>query len=584
MLREWVVRYLRPQWRRAGLMAVLLLSGIGLQLGQPLLVRAFIDQAVAGGAARTLLLIAGSLIGAALVTQAVTVAATYLSEQVGWAATNLLRADLLRHSLGLDMRFHLGHTPGEMIERIDGDITAMATLFTQLVVRVLGSVLLMIGVLALLLREDLLIGTALLAYVALALGVLYVSRAIAVPRMTVERGAWADLFGFIEERLAGLDDLRANGAGGWVIRGFTGQIRSVVRAVLSAAALSALLWVITTMLFALGIVLALALGVWRYRDGAITLGTVYLLFQYTQLLRGPMEQIAQQLREFQRAAAGGGRVTRLLATAPSILDGPGATLPDGPLALRFDAVSFAYGDGELALNDVSFAVAPGRVLGVLGRTGSGKTTLTRLLLRLYDPTAGTIRLGGCDLRALRLDALHHAIGIVTQDVQLFQASVRDNLTLFDHAVEDARIVTVLTELGLLDWLIALPAGLDTELPPGGGVSAGEAQLLAFARVYLRDPHVVILDEASSRLDPATERLIERAVDRLLAGRTAIVIAHRLGTVERAEDILVLDDGRVCEHGPRAALAADAGSRYAALLAAGELLSDSAMAGAQAGDG
>jgi len=154
-------------------------------------------------------------------------------------------------------------------------------------------------------------------------------------------------------------------------------------------------------------------------------------------------------------------------------------------------------------------------------------------------------------------------------VQLFAASVRDNLTLFDASIPDERIMAVLAELGLLDWFFGLPHGLDTELQSGGGgLSAGEAQLLAFARVFLRDPGLVILDEASSRLDPATERLIERAVDRLLAGRTALIIAHRLATIERAHDVLILDSGRVREYGPRDSLARDDTSRFAELLRTG----------------
>ena len=169
----------------------------------------------------------------------------------------------------------------------------------------------------------------------------------------------------------------------------------------------------------------------------------------------------------------------------------------------------------------------------------------------------------------RLDQLRHKIGLVTQDVQLFQASVRDNLTLFDDSIPDERIVRALVDLGLHHWYQSLPEGLDTILGPGGGgLSAGEAQLLAFTRVFLRDPGLVILDEASSRLDPATEQLIERAVDKLLRDRTGIIIAHRLATVQRADEILILDEGQIIEHGPRALLAGDRDSRFYSLLRTG----------------
>ena len=220
----------------------------------------------------------------------------------------------------------------------------------------------------------------------------------------------------------------------------------------------------------------------------------------------------------------------------------------------------------MVLHNISFRLEPGRVLGVVGRTGSGKTTLTRLLPRFNDPLAGAVRLGGVDLRAVRLAAVRARIGLVTQDVHLLNASVRDNLTLFDEGVPDEQIRDVLDTLGLADWLGELPRGLDTMLGSGGvGLSAGQAQVLACARIFLRDPDVVILDEASSRLDPATERLLHTALGRLLEGRTGIIVAHRLTTVAYADDILVLEDGQVREYGPRRALEADRTSYFAGLL-------------------
>jgi ABC-type multidrug transport system fused ATPase/permease subunit len=222
----------------------------------------------------------------------------------------------------------------------------------------------------------------------------------------------------------------------------------------------------------------------------------------------------------------------------------------------------------LVLDNISFELKPGRVLGLLGRTGSGKTTLARLLLRLYDPTAGTVRLGGVAARDACLDDVRRHVGVVTQDVQLFHATVRDNLAFFNPAIGDEQIRAALYDLGLRRWYESLPDGLDTELEAGGALSAGEAQLLAFARLFLADPGLVILDEASSRLDPATEQLIERAVSKLLHDRTAIIIAHRLGTIERADEILILEQGRILEHGDRVGLAGDPDSRFAQLLRAG----------------
>ena len=581
--------YLRPLRRHVALLAALLLGGIGLELLNPQILRSFIDTAAQGGATSQLFRAALLFIGVALVQQLVTVGATYMSQSVGWSATNALRADLIAHCLGLDMTFHKAHTPGELIERVDGDVTALATFFSQFVILVLGNGLLLIGVLVLLFREDWRVGTVMTIFFFVAIAVLTRLRGLAVPQMTAEREASAEVFGFLEERLAGLDDIRANGAGGHVLRQFAPVGEKLFQKGRRAGIQGTLVWAASMGLFTLGYTLALGMGAYLYSAGAITIGTVYLFFQYTELLRRPLEQIADQLREFQRAAAGATRIGQLARTAPTLHDGTNATLPSGALGVGFERVTFAYDDeapmtntdgitnsspvlassSSTVLTDIMFDLPAGKTLGLLGRTGSGKTTLTRLLFRLYDPSGGTIRLGGADLRDLPLADLRARVGIVTQDVQLFGASIRDNLTLFDRTIDDARIMAALGELGLHPWLSALPRGLDTELGAGGtGLSAGESQLLAFARVFLRDPGLVILDEASSRLDPATERLIEQAVSRLLRGRTGIIIAHRLATVQRADEIMILDGGRIVEHGPRATLAETPDSRFATLLRVG----------------
>jgi ATP-binding cassette subfamily B protein len=325
-----------------------------------------------------------------------------------------------------------------------------------------------------------------------------------------------------------------------------------------------MLWATSIAVYVFGLALVFGLGSRLLTAGTITIGSVYLVFHYTELIRHPIDQIRTQMEDLQKAGAGISRVEELFAARTQ--------LPETGTR-RLAAVSFAYrddaSDGESVLDGVNLDMAPGRVLGLLGRTGSGKSTMARLITRLYDPTTGAIRVGGLDLREVERNARRSRIGMVTQEVQLFRANVRDNLTFFDATVDDDRIWQVLIELGLGDWVSGLPDGLDAMLESGsGGLSAGQAQLLAFARIFLRDPGLVILDEASSRLDPATEVLIERAVDRLLSDRTGIVIAHRLATVDRADDILILERGRVVEHGPRRDLAEDPESRFATLLRTG----------------
>lgn len=316
----------------------------------------------------------------------------------------------------------------------------------------------------------------------------------------------------------------------------------------------------------LGTMVAFVIIAWLYRLGSMTLGMAFLIYYYTQLIFQPIQAITDQIDDFQKASAGFTRVRELLQVQSDLKDGPGVLWPIGAPSIEFEHVSFGYGEVDAVIQDLSCRIEPGTVLGLLGRTGSGKTTLMRLLFRLYDPDKGTIRLDGHDLREARLADLRATIGVVTQDVQLFHATLRDNLTLFDKAIDDSRILDALTALGMLPWYKGQPDGLDTMLAAnGGGLSAGEAQLLAFARVFLKNPRLVILDEASSRLDPATERVLNQAIDALLQGRTAIIIAHRLSTVQRVDTIMVLEQGRIREYGLRTQLANDRHSHFSHLL-------------------
>jgi ATP-binding cassette, subfamily B, bacterial len=562
---QFLGRYLLPHAGKAGLLAICLFSAVGVQLYIPQIIRAFIDLAAASGPAAELKRLALTYLGLALANQGLSAASTCLSADVGWSATNALRADLFRHALGLDMAYHKDRTPGEMIERIDGDVTSVANFFSQFVVRVSGAVLLAIGVLFLLWREDWRVGLALTLFTLVAAKILHWRREIAVGPTRDERDATAHVFGFIEERLTGIDDIRANGAGKYVMHRFLEVQRDWYAKALRAWRIRSTIWLSMGVLFATGYILTLGLGIGLYQAGVVTLGTVYLFFNYMAMLEGPLDQITQQLQEFQRAAAGLRRVGELVNAERSVRDGSLIVERRHAHTIEFQDVRFRYAEQEV-LKGISFRLEPGETLGLIGRTGSGKTTLIRLLFRLYDATGGRILLDGVDLKNAKIDALRQRIGLVTQDVQLFHGTVRDNITFFDSRIPDQRIEKVIEDLGIVSWAKGLRNGLSTPLEAAGsGLSAGESQLLAFARVFLKDPGLVILDEPSSRLDPATERMLTRAVSRLLEGRTGIIIAHRLETVERVDKIMVLAGGRIVEFGPRKELANDPSSHYHALL-------------------
>jgi ABC-type multidrug transport system fused ATPase/permease subunit len=457
-----------------------------------------------------------------------------------------------------------------MIERIDGDVAQLANFFSRFVLQVLASVLLLLGAIVVLILMDWRLGLTLAVFALAALALLVRIRMLALPAAIADRATSAALFGHLEEWLAGTEDIRARGATQYVLHGLMAKMRDRLRARRRAAAMTSLSFGATNLTFAMGTALAYVVGGTLYRSGAVTLGTVYLVVTYSWLVTQPLALLSQQFQDVQEAGASLGRIQTLLNTESVIRDSAATMpLPQDPLQVDVEHVSFSYVPDVPVLHDASFTVRPGRVLGLLGHTGSGKTTITRLLLRLYDPTHGALRLGGVDLRSTRQAQLRARVRLVTQEVQLFQGTVRDNLTFFDSAIPDARILDALHALGLGPWYQALPAGLDTAVASGGsGFSAGEAQVLAFTRVFLKDPSLLILDEASSRLDPATERRIDRAVEALLRGRSGIIVAHRLASVQRADDILILDQGRIVEYGERAALARDANSRFSHLHAVG----------------
>jgi ABC-type multidrug transport system fused ATPase/permease subunit len=609
---ELLYQYLRSQWKMSLLLSVLLLGNIALLLINPQIIRAFIDAAQAGANTEILLKAALLFLVLAIVQQTIAVLVSYFGEIVAWTATNALRVDLAEHCLGLDLSFHNAHTPGEMIERVDGDINNLAEFFSRFVIELLGNGFLLVGVLIMLWRENWLIGLGLSIFVTISMIIMLKYRSIAVPHWTAERQASSDFYGFLEERLTGTEDIRANGAEAYVMRRFHYLIREMLRTSLKSAMVINILININQFLFAVGTAAAFAIGTYLFQNEIVTIGSVYIIYHYTTMLNRPMDSIAHQVEQLQRTSAGIVRIQELLAiksqiNVPVVQSMNDARLPvdenqvvfdktlwNMPLALKFDKVSFGYQDAlgedgngrkngssgiekdqkDIVLQNLTFDLEPGKVMGLLGRTGSGKTTLTRLLFRFYDPDQGVILLRiddsvrFIDIRDLPLESLRRQVGLVTQNIELFNASVRDNLTFFDRNVSDSQIEKVICDLGLNEWYQSLPNGLDTMLESGGSLSAGEAQLLAFTRVFLMNPSLIVLDEASSRLDPATEVMIERAVERLVSGRTAVIIAHRLNTVKRADKIMILEDGYIKEYGDRDDLVSDPDSRFSRLLVTG----------------
>ena len=561
-----LVHYLRPHRRRVAWLTLFVFGYTGVRLAAPQIVRFFIDTAREGGELRSLMWAAALYVCVALGRQLCFLGSSYFSQDVGWRATNRMRSELGEHCLRLDMSFHGQHTPGELVERVDGDTSTLANFLSGFAARVTSGLLLLVGVLGLVWHEDWRLGLAMTGFSCIAFFIINLTRSIAVPIYAAEREGFSRLYGFIEERLGGIEDVRTNGAVGFILNRFFEVNRDAYGRVVRSEVMGAILRSITMILFVFGHAMTMGMSLWLFRDGLFTIGTVYLVFEYMTLLRFPLFMITEQINDLQKATAGLKRIEELNRVRSRIVDGTAEPAAGAP-AVDFDGVTFEYSENSPVLRDVSFHLEAGRTLGLLGRTGSGKSTLTRLLFRFYDVQQGVIRLSGTPIRDLRLQGLRQQVGMVTQDVQIFRATVRENLALFDDSVDDATIMNAVEALGLMDWFGGLAAGLDTQIS-AGGLSAGESQLLAFARVFLKDPGLVILDEPSSRLDPATEHRIDRAVHELLRGRTGLIIAHHLATVQRVDDIMILEEGGVLEYGDRPRLAADPTSRFSQLLALG----------------
>ncbi len=449
-----LIALLRPDAPRWAVLGALLGASSALALAGPLVVRTIVDRATDGAPTSTFVALALLFLAIAVVTQVIGVVVIRYATVTAWGTTNELRLRMTRHVLGLDHEFHRTHTPGELIQRVDGDVTSVSDFLSQVVPRAVGGVMLVTGMLAVLTVLDWRLGLGMLVYLCLTVAVLMAMRHRAIHEASDEMGALAQLYGGIEERLTASEDLRANGAGVHAMWRFVedsgGMLRSSVR---RQRAFIRMWWAVQGSV-TLGSVLALVVSATLVANGAITVGTAFLLFQYVLVISRPLEDLVHQLETVQKANGAMIRVLDLLEVRATIVDAGTTSPPPGALGVSCRGVSFGYGDvdedgdEQTILRDIDLDIAPGRSVGVVGRTGSGKTTFSRLLLRLVEPTAGTVSLGGVAMADIPFAELRRRVALVPQEVELFEGTIRDNVTLFDPEPSDDAVIDALTRAGL----------------------------------------------------------------------------------------------------------------------------------------
>lgn len=561
------LRMLGPYRRRIIVAVVLLVVWTATVLAGPFFVRYGIDQGISAGDAGALNLALGAYVVVALVGYVVFRQQVLLLSLVGEAFLRDLRNRVFAHLLRLSMPFYDREKAGVVVSRMTSDVESLQELVQMgLLMFVTNGLLLVFSfiVLAFVSWELLLVCLLALPGVVLA-------------SMRFQRDS-NEAYLVVRDRIGStLADLQQGITGVRVIQAFgreeveTGRFHKGNRVLYDAHmdSVKVQAWYLPVIEFAgLGTTaLVVGVGGWLVHEGTVTLGTVTFFVLTLSNLFEPIQQLSQLFNVLQSAGAALNKLFGLLDTPVDVPERPGAVdLPErGDIEVR--GVSFAYaGSDRVVLADVDLSVTEGERLVLVGPTGAGKSTLAKLMARLYDPSGGTVTFGGIDLRDATVASLRRRIVVVPQEGFLFSGTVRDNVRVGRPDASDAEVEQALADLGLVERFAAFPDGLETEVRERGSrLSAGEKQLVSLARAALADPAVLVLDEATSSLDPGTEALVEAAVVRLTEGRSVIIVAHRLSTAERADRVAVVDDGRLVEVGPHAELVGR-GGRYAAMYA------------------
>lgn len=484
---------------------------------------------------------------------------------VGERFLRMMRIRVYRHLMNLDMDFFGRSKVGVLVSRMTSDVEALTAFANEGAISVITSLLTVIGVTIGLFVIDPGLALIVMGLMPVLIGISMVFRTFADRAYRRVREHIGLVLATLQEGISGVRVVQAYTQEPRRTRQFVGVNEEYYRANIDAAKAISVYFPAVDLLRTLGAALVLLVGGRRVLDGTLSLGSLVAFLLYLNWFFEPIVQLSNVYNLLQGALAALGKLFGILDTTPKMSESPDARpLPEGPGRLVFDDVSFSYEPGARVLDSVSLEIPGGQRVAVVGETGAGKSTLAKLAVRFYDPDAGRVLLDGMDLRDADIKSLRRAVALVPQEGYLFPGSIRDNIAYARPHMDDAEVWDVCRTLGIDDWVRGLPERLDTQvMERGSRLSSGERQLLSLARALAANPRVIVLDEATSNLDPESEAQVETALSALLTGRTAIVIAHRLQTAQRADRVLVVAAGRIVEDGPYGDLVA-AGGEFADL--------------------
>jgi len=551
---------MRPYRGRVILMSIALVIGVAASLAPAPLAAKAIDGGIIPGNLTVLNLVVAAYIVSVLLVWGCSYAQSFLVGWVGQRALADLRRRIFDHLQQMPVGFYERRSAGVLISRMTNDVDALNSLVTDTIITLFQASLTLIGSIVILLLLDwqlALLVFLIFPVMAVASLLFRIASADAYKRTRETIGS---LTGYLQETLSGVRVVRSFAQEPVHRERFRDLNESNRAANMTTVNLNAVYFPSVELIAALAVVLVIVFGGLQAIDGKVEIG---VLVGFIAALNGffdPITQLSQVYTTYQSGMAALDKIFELLDTPSDLVDAPDAIeLPQIKGAIEFSGVSFAYqprvGSGEepgetrLALSDVSVAIAPGETVALVGSTGAGKSTFAKLIARFYDPTSGAVSVDGHDLRSITMHSLRSQMGIVPQEGYLFSGTIADNLAFARPDAPREELEDAAKAVGAWPFIESLDNGLDTQIGERGGMlSAGQRQLIAFARALVADPRILILDEATSNVDIHSELAIEKALRRLLAGRTSIVIAHRLSTIRQASRILVLDGGKIAEQG------------------------------------